>query len=168
MIKLIILDRDDTLNIDRGFTHKVEHLEIVKNAKELCRYIIQRGFLYGVATNQSGIGEGYYNRADMELFNKALFEKVGLQYQEENVAFCPHPRWIQPKCACRKPSPYLLLELCVRNDVPPSETIFIGDAATDAEAAQKAGCYFVAVDPLNGCEAVSRQIEVIDNGASCE
>ena len=42
MIKLTIFDRDDTLNVDVGFTHKLEDLEIVKDAKDVCRFIKEK------------------------------------------------------------------------------------------------------------------------------
>ena len=41
MIKLIIFARDDTLNIDVGFTYKLEDLKLVKNAKKVCDFIKQ-------------------------------------------------------------------------------------------------------------------------------
>ncbi len=158
MIKLIIFDRDDTLNIDDGFTYKLKELRLVKGVKEVCDFVSERGLLYGVATNQSGLGEGYYQENDMHLFNEALFTELGLRYEKNKVAFCPHSRVMRARCGCRKPSPYLILELCVRFDVSPSEVIFIGDSETDAESAMRAGCYFIHIDKKQGHEKTRDKI----------
>ena len=150
MIKLIIFDRDDTLNIDVGFTHKIEDIKIVKDAKDVCRFIKEKNLLYALATNQSGIGEEYYTEEEMHQFNKALFIELGLNYSTDIIAFCPHPRVMNPRCVCRKPSPHMILELCDRLNVSPSETIFIGDRDTDKECAKRAGCHFINVDTTIG------------------
>ena len=163
MIKLIIFDRDDTLNIDVGFTYKLEDLKLVKNAKKVCNFIKQKNLLYAVATNQSGIGENYYTEKDMQLFNKALFGKLGLDYSHNKIAFCPHPRVMHPRCACRKPSPFLLLKLCKNFNILPKETIFIGDRDSDKECADRAGCYFIDIDVRKVHDETTEKINHIQN-----
>jgi D-glycero-D-manno-heptose 1,7-bisphosphate phosphatase len=157
MIKLIIFDRDDTLNIDVGFTHKLEDLKLIKGAISLCKFIRRRNFLYGIATNQSGIGENYYTENQMHEFNKALFRKLNLVYSREIIAYCPHPRVMIPRCKCRKPSPLLLSNLFFHFKVNPKESIFIGDRETDRKSAERAGCYFISVDPIVGhCDTIEK------------
>lgn len=159
MIKLIIFDRDDTLNIDDGFTYKLSDLRLMTGAKRVCEFVLDQGFSYAIATNQSGIGEGYYQEDDMRRFNRALFDKLDLDYSDDKVAFCPHPREMIARCGCRKPSPYLLLDLCVRFGVSPSEAVFIGDSETDAQAAERAGCHFIYVDPKIGHNSTIEKID---------
>tara|TARA_B100002019_G_scaffold137251_1_gene118252 strand:+ start:19210 stop:19704 length:495 start_codon:yes stop_codon:yes gene_type:complete len=150
MIKLIIFDRDDTLNVDVGFTHDLDDLDLIKGAKDVCEYIRKENLLYGVATNQSGIGEKYYTVDKMHEFNKALFNELNLVYSKDIIAHCPHPRHMTPRCKCRKPSPFLLLKLFSHFNVTPAESIFIGDRETDKESAERAGCYFISIDPSVG------------------
>lgn len=86
MIKLIIFDRDDTLNVDVGFTHDLEDLDLIKSTKDVCEYIRQENLLYGVATNQSGIGEKYYTEDKTHEFNRALFDELNLVYSRDIIA----------------------------------------------------------------------------------
>ena len=162
MIKLIIFDRDDTLNIDVGFTYKLEDLQLIKGARNLCEFIRKENLLYGVATNQSGIGENYYTENKMHEFNEALFKELNLVYSRDIIAYCPHPRQMTPRCKCRKPAPYLLSNLFSYFNVTPKESIFIGDRETDRECAKRAGCYFIAIDPLVGHYDTIEQIKNIE------
>lgn len=163
MIKLIIFDRDDTLNVDVGFTHDLEDLDLIKGAKDVCEYIRKENLLYGVATNQSGIGEKYYTEDKMHEFNRALFNELNLVYSRDIVAHCPDPRHMTPRSKCRKPSPFLLLKLFSQFDVTPKESIFIGDRETDKESAEREGCYFISVDPLVGHIDTIEKIRNIQN-----
>jgi phosphoglycolate phosphatase len=45
----------------------------------------------------------------------------------------------------RKPSPALLLRACTRLGVTPQQMLYVGDSATDMEAAHAAGCGAIAV-----------------------
>lgn len=161
MIELVIFDRDDTLNIDVAFTYKQTDLQLVPKSRELVDYIKEIPARIAVATNQSGIGEGYYTEEDMHIFNKALFDKLGLEYANNAVAFCPHGRFDSPRCHCRKPSPFLLLKLCARFGISPERTLFIGDADTDEQAALRAGCYFLKCSPLEGHAQTIQSLEHI-------
>jgi phosphoglycolate phosphatase-like HAD superfamily hydrolase len=40
----------------------------------------------------------------------------------------------------------MLLDLCAEAMVPPAQTLFVGDAATDEECAQRAGTHFMWAD----------------------
>jgi len=151
MIKLVIFDRDDTLNIDVGFTFKKEDCNLVRGAKELVDFIKLSGMKISIASNQSGVGEGFYSLDQMQKFNQMLFEKLELPC-DTFFAYCPHPREMDRRCACRKPSPYLILDACKKYDVSPVETVFIGDSKTDELAAERAGCKFIHVDPEVGHE----------------
>ena len=99
----------------------------------------------------------------LEVF-EALFAELGLLYDKNKIVFRPHPRAMSERCACRKPSPYLILELCIRCDVSPSEVIFIGGSETDAESAIRAGCHFIHVDNTRGhYKTIDEIIHIIDS-----
>jgi D-glycero-D-manno-heptose 1,7-bisphosphate phosphatase len=53
------------------------------------------------------------------------------------VGFCPHAP--DAGCDCRKPAPGLVLAAIRESGIPPSETVVIGDAERDLEAARRAG-----------------------------
>jgi D-glycero-D-manno-heptose 1,7-bisphosphate phosphatase len=53
------------------------------------------------------------------------------------VLFCPHAP--EEGCECRKPAPGLIREALARSGFAADETLVVGDAARDIEAASRAG-----------------------------
>ena len=69
-IRLILIDRDGTLNKDEnGYTHKLDECIIFKDAIDFFR-ILSPEVVVLVISNQSGIGRGYYTENDFHLFNE--------------------------------------------------------------------------------------------------
>ena len=57
-IKAVFLDRDSTLNVDRGYTHKVEDFAWMPGAPEALALFHRHGVACFIVTNQGGIGKG--------------------------------------------------------------------------------------------------------------
>ncbi|NBW24930.1 MAG: D-glycero-beta-D-manno-heptose 1,7-bisphosphate 7-phosphatase [Betaproteobacteria bacterium] len=103
-MKLVILDRDGTINADRDDYVKssAEWLPL-PGALEAIARLNQAGWHVVVATNQSGIGRGLF---DMETLNAmhskmhSLLAAVGGRV--DAVFFCPHTP--ADACDCRKPA----------------------------------------------------------------
>ena len=58
--KAVFLDRDGVVNVDHGYVHKIEEFDFMPGIFELCQYAKRLGYKLIIATNQSGIGRGYY------------------------------------------------------------------------------------------------------------
>ena len=58
--KAIFLDRDGTINIDKGYMYKIEDFEFLDKAIEGLKILSDLGYILIVVTNQSGIARGYY------------------------------------------------------------------------------------------------------------
>jgi histidinol phosphatase-like enzyme len=71
---------------------------------------------------------------------------TGLRPPEGAVRFCAHA--LDAGCTCRKPAPGPLLEAMAFYGVGAGETLFVGDAETDREAARLAGIAFLDVRDL--------------------
>lgn len=129
-MKIIILDRDGTINQDFGFVHKVEDLVFLDNTLIGLKKMQTLDYKLILATNQSGISRGYYTRDQYEEFNKNLIKKL-----EENEIkiitsfYCPH----QPNdnCCCRKPKTGMLDQFINENNVNLQESYVIGDKSSD-------------------------------------
>jgi D-glycero-D-manno-heptose 1,7-bisphosphate phosphatase len=139
-MKLVILDRDGTINADRDDYVKssAEWLPL-PGALEAIARLNQAGWHVVVATNQSGIGRGLF---DMETLNAmhskmhSLLAAVGGRV--DAVFFCPHTP--ADACECRKPAAGLFHRIGERYGIDLRGVPAVGDTARDAVAASAAGC----------------------------
>ncbi|KKM13011.1 hypothetical protein SY88_00095 [Clostridiales bacterium PH28_bin88] len=145
MRRAVFLDRDGTINVDHGYTYKLEDLELLSGAVEGIRLLNQAGFLVIVVTNQSGVARGYYTEKDVWAFHQALADI--LRREEVHIDafyYCPHhPDGFPPfnvVCDCRKPSPGMILKACRDWNIDPAGSWMVGDKITDIEAGMNAGC----------------------------
>lgn len=144
--KCAFLDRDGVLNIDHGYVHRTEDIQVVEGAPEAVRRLNEAGYLVIVVTNQSGIGRGYYDEAAMHAVHahlNAAFAEAGAHI--DAFYYCPfHPKakveaFAHPDHPDRKPNPGMILRAIKDWTVDPSGSFLIGDKPSDLEAAQRAG-----------------------------
>lgn len=141
----LFLDRDGVINVDTGYVHERDKLHWIPGAPEAIRAANRAGLLVIVATNQSGIGRGYYSEgqlrefmADMEL----RLAEVGAHF--DGWYFCPHHingsnSAYAVECGCRKPQPGMLYQAAKDWNLDLSRCVLIGDKSSDMEAARAAG-----------------------------
>ncbi|QTS83590.1 D-glycero-beta-D-manno-heptose 1,7-bisphosphate 7-phosphatase [Coxiella endosymbiont of Amblyomma nuttalli] len=152
--KLIILDRDGVINYksENYIKNPCEWIPI-PGSLEAIACLNKADYQVVVATNQSGVGRGYYSLDTLETIHEKMqreLSKVGGYV--DRIYFCPHVPEV--KCNCRKPKPGLLH--LIANDFPeafPSST-FIGDSLQDIQAGQIVGCQVVLVKTGNGEETI--------------
>ncbi len=58
MKKAVFLDRDGTLNVDVGYLHRLEDLELYPWTGDALWLLKRAGYVLVVVTNQSGIAQG--------------------------------------------------------------------------------------------------------------
>ena len=56
----VFLDRDQTLNVDHGYTHLIEDFAWITGAPEALALFARHGIACFIVTNQGGIGRGFY------------------------------------------------------------------------------------------------------------
>ncbi len=101
--KVIFLDRDGTLNIDRGYVHKIAHWQWIKGALDALEKLQKAGYKLAIITNQSGIGHSLYTEDDMHKLHNFMEEELSVRgIHIDAIAYCPHQR-DQDECDCRKP-----------------------------------------------------------------
>lgn len=161
----LFLDRDGTLNIDRGYTHRPVDLAWQPDAREAVRFANDAGYYVFVVTNQSGVARGYYEEADVSHFHLAmqaeLFQVGG---HIDAFAWCPHhPESIRDtfrqSCRCRKPAPGMIEDLIDQWPVDLRRSLLIGDAQSDMDAARAAGISGVKYSGGSLLELVKQHVQ---------
>lgn len=139
-MKLIILDRDGTINADRDdYVKSAAEWEPLPGSLAAIARLNHAGWRVAVASNQSGIGRGLFDMAALNAMhckmNKLLAEQGG---RIDAVFFCPHEP--QDNCSCRKPLPGLFEQIGQRYGVSLKGVPAVGDSLRDLTAAASAGC----------------------------
>ena len=138
--KLIILDRDGTINRDSDdYIKSPDEWLPLPGAIEAIARLCQGGWHIAIASNQSGLGRGLFDLATLNLMhdkmNKLLAAAGG---RVDAIFFCPHLP--QDHCQCRKPLPGLFEKIGERFGVALDQVHAVGDSLRDAQAAALAGC----------------------------
>lgn len=146
--KVVILDRDGTLVIDRGYLDDPAGLEFTPGAAEGLQWLHSRGYRLVLISNQSGVGRGFFALERLEAMNARLnvmVEDAGARL--EGIYSCPHAP--EAGCACRKPALGLLTQAATDLGFDPASAIIIGDKESDIEFGHRAGAttILIAVNP---------------------
>jgi len=144
-MKLVILDRDGTINHDSD-----QHIKSpaewkpIKGSLEAIARLTQAGWRVVVATNQSGIGRGLFDMATLNAIHDTMHRAVHQAGGRiDAIFFCPHAG--DANCECRKPKPGMLLEIAKRMNVELEGVTVVGDSLRDLQAAAAAGARPVLV-----------------------
>jgi len=138
-MKLVILDRDGTINHDSDqYIKSPAEWKPIPGSMEAIARLTQRGWRCVVATNQSGIARGLFDMATLNAIHTEMHRAVAQAGGRiDAIFFCPHAA--DSNCECRKPKPGLLREIASRFDVELKSVPMIGDSLRDVEAAAAAG-----------------------------
>lgn len=163
-ISAVFLDRDGVINQNRGDHVKSwEEFSFLPGAREGIARFSSAGVRVFVVSNQAVINRGIISRDQVEEINDRMVEEVERYGGKiDGLAFCPHTA--EEGCACRKPRPGLLLELARRHGVDLAQAFVIGDALTDIQAGQSAGCATLLVLSGRGKEQLSLANRTGTNG----
>ncbi len=137
-VKLLLLDLDGTVRRctveGQPCPNRRGEQELYPGTVDLLNVYVAAGAQVAFVTNQAGIGLGYMTPTD---FNDQMDEfKELLGWEDLDVFACTHAP--NEGCACRKPAPRMLLDAMSEAGAGPENTLFVGDQASDAEAARQA------------------------------
>jgi len=144
-MKLVILDRDGTINHDSDqYIKSPAEWKPIKGSLEAIARLSQNGWRVVVATNQSGIGRGLFEMATLNAIHDTMHRAVHhAGGRIDAIFFCPHAG--DANCECRKPKPGMLLEIARRMNVELEGVPMVGDSLRDLQAAAAAGARPVLV-----------------------
>lgn len=151
----VFLDRDGTLNVEKGHLTRPDDLELFPGTAGAIRQLNRAGIPVIVITNQPVIARGEADFADVDAIHRRLenlLAKDGAFL--DAIFYCPHhpdkgfkgerPE-LKIKCDCRKPAPSLIDQACALFHIDRANSWFIGDHDRDLECAANAGLQSVLV-----------------------
>ena len=144
--KLVILDRDGVINVPakgKNYIYKVEDFKLYSDVEIFFREILKHGKRIAIATNQRGIARDLYTAQDVELLHEYMLHMCKLNLDDVSLFYCPHEI---NTCECRKPKPGLLNSAVSSSGIENDQAVFIGDAASDHQAAESAGIEFIKIN----------------------
>ncbi len=134
---LVILDRDGTIVRDGIFDPS--QIEILDGVVEALALLQTARFRLCLASNQQGLGLGYFGYRDFIDGNRVMLKQLGAAgIVIAKIYFCPHS--LADVCDCRKPAAGMLKRAMLDQGVPAERTFMIGDSQADMEAAAAAHC----------------------------
>lgn len=146
-IRLVVFDADDTLRRTlvpgQPCPRAPDEWELLPSVREVLGAVDWPGcgVRLGVASNQDQVGYGLIDASTVERLLRDMVDAATAgKVRDPIIRYCPHV--LEVECACRKPAPGMLLSIMTEGAVSAGETLFVGNAPTDAEAAWRAGVRF--------------------------
>jgi phosphoheptose isomerase len=136
--RFVVLDRDGTLIVEKNYLSSPDQVELLPHAAAALHRLREMGLRIAVASNQSGVGRGYYAMADVERVNARVAELLAAGGAAVDAVYvCPHTP--ADGCACRKPEPGLLLQAARDFGLNPAAAFVVGDKACDVDLGRNCG-----------------------------
>ncbi|MBN1876014.1 MAG: HAD family hydrolase [Anaerolineae bacterium] len=173
--RIVFLDRDGVLNVDRHVTYRLEQFELIAGVIEGLSLLQALGFEFIIVTNQSAVGRGWISEHDVDRFNQRLIYELnqnGIEITMERIYICPHDPIFgtgkyKKKCDCHKPRPGMFHTAADDYGLELTECYYIGDKMSDVLAGFNARCKTILVetgilDDIHEYPGVSPDVRVKD------
>ena len=141
----VFLDRDGTINEQRGYINHISRFILLPGVGQAIYLLNKNDYHVVVTSNQSGVARGYF---PVELVHET-HELMKRELAKDNayldgVYFCPHhPNGIvsgyNKQCTCRKPDTGLIEKAKSDLEIDMVKSFVIGDRWLDIEFACNAG-----------------------------
>lgn len=132
MRKLILLDRDGTVNEEVHYLARPDQLKLIPGAAAGIRKLNQAGCTVAIITNQSGVARGFLSLATLDAIHEQLRKMLAVENAVlDGIYYCPHLP--DDNCACRKPRPQLALDAARELHTNLAGAIVIGDKECDLQ-----------------------------------
>jgi len=141
----LFLDRDGVIVEEVNYLHRPHDAKLIEGAAAVIAEANRSAVPVILATNQSGIGRGYYGWSEFQETQDAvvaLLAESGAAL--DAVLACPHhaeaePPYRHARHPCRKPEPGMLLKAAESLNLDLHRSWIVGDRASDLEAGRAAG-----------------------------
>jgi D-glycero-D-manno-heptose 1,7-bisphosphate phosphatase len=141
----VFLDRDGVINENRAdYVKAWGEVQFLPGVFEALARLSDTAFCILLVTNQSAVGRGIVSEEEVASIHRHLVAEITAHGgRVDGIYTCPHHP--TDSCACRKPQPGLLLQAAQERGLDLERSYLVGDAVSDVEAAQAAGCFPILV-----------------------
>ncbi len=143
---------------DVDYCSDPEKIEILPGVGDALRRAKEKGFKVIVATNQSGIGRGYFSDSDYRIVEAEVGRRIGGDLIDATY-LCPHAP--DDGCKCRKPSPEMVFDAARDHDIDLASSFLIGDKESDLKCGRRAGVKTILVRTGYGKTADARSADFV-------
>ena len=139
----VFLDRDGTINYDKGYTYKFSEFKFRPHVLKGLKYLTKKKYLLFIVTNQAGIAKGKFKLSDLLKLNKQLIKYLAKKEIIINdIQYCPyHPnakiKKFKKKTEYRKPGNLMIKKILKKWDINLERSFMLGDQKSDMLAAKK-------------------------------
>jgi D-glycero-D-manno-heptose 1,7-bisphosphate phosphatase len=169
MKRAVFLDRDGVLNIEAGYIHNLEDLNLIPGVAAAVKKFNDRDLFCCLVSNQSGPARGYYPASHVDALHDRLCHLLDVEAGAKLNAlyYCPHlsvpeggtnpayTRW----SSWRKPNTGMLVAAAWEHDLDLRQSFMVGDKATDIDLAHNAGCRGILVETGFGEQVLSGEYQ---------
>ena len=154
--RFVVLDRDGTIIEEVSYLSDPKQIALIPGAGKALRDLSDMGFGLVVITNQSGVGRGYFDEAQLTRIHDRLLEMLRAEeITLDGLYFCPHTP--QDLCLCRKPHTGLIQKASEDLGFDLSGSIVIGDKESDIEMGCRVGALTMLVRTGYGAQVASER-----------
>ena len=174
MKKAVFLDRDGTLNVDVGYLHRLEDLELFPWTADALRLLKRAGYLLIIVTNQSGIAQGLIDPGFIQICHDEMRRRLQQAGADlDALYYCTHhPRGaikeLAVDCRCRKPLPGMVEDAVRDLGVDPTQSWVVGDKWLDVNLGRAVGAKSILVRTGWGAEQEQKRPADQEVDAICD
>jgi D-glycero-D-manno-heptose 1,7-bisphosphate phosphatase len=158
----IFLDRDGVIirkAPDGEYVADWSEAEFLPGSLDAIAAIHRFGYKVIIVTNQRGIATGKIHLSKVNEIHTRISEIVAKSGGYITaIYYCPHDT--SERCACRKPSPGMLLQAAAEHEVRLSDCWMVGDSLTDIAAGKGVGCKTALITQSEGFRQWAEQPDI--------
>ena len=153
-MKVIFLDRDETLNHDPGYLNDPNQLILKKNVIAGLTILKLAGFELIVITNQSGIARGLISQKQLNAVHEKLQSILGkYDIRILKIYYCPDE---DDSSKCRKPNPGMIQMAMKDFEIDMDNSYIIGDRIKDIKTGEPFKLPGILLDKYRRSEATEQ------------
>lgn len=171
MMQAVFLDRDGTINEERGYLRNLDDLALIKGAAVAIKKLNSLGVLVILTTNQSGPARGYYGEDHVQALNCRLQDLLKQEADAYLDAVFYSPclpdatvETYRKDDPDRKPGIGMVEKALAQfPEIDLKTSYIIGDKATDVDFAHNAGCKGILLKTGYGERVLSGEYQTLTN-----